>query len=178
MACWRKGKAGVASDGAGHVAIVEKIASDGTVTFSNSNYSGTRFFLMKMKKPYNLGSTFAFQGFIYPPINFSGTDKVTSKMWTSGANYPTSIKKGSYFTIKGTLKSNLAMKRVCIEIVDKNGKAKFKYEKTTTAKTYDIHKADSAMQFRKLAKGTYYYKVGAWDNNGYHTVLKKKFTVK
>lgn len=67
VACWRKGKAGVASDGAGHVAIVEKIEGD-TITLSNSAYGGTRFYLTKMKKGnMSLGGTYVFQGFIYLP---------------------------------------------------------------------------------------------------------------
>ena len=67
VACWRKGKAGVASDGAGHVAIVEKIEGN-TITLSNSAYGGTRFYLTKMTKgKMGLGGTYAFQGFIYLP---------------------------------------------------------------------------------------------------------------
>ena len=64
--CWSKGKVGVESDGAGHVAIVEKIDSNGTITTSNSAYKGSYFFLETIKKPYNRG-TYTFQGFIYNP---------------------------------------------------------------------------------------------------------------
>lgn len=70
--CWRKGKAGNSSDGAGHVAIVEKINSDGSITTSESAYGGARF-KTKTYKPsnnYYLGSSYTFQGFIYPPIEF------------------------------------------------------------------------------------------------------------
>lgn len=70
VACWRKGKAGVASDGAGHVAIVERINADGSVTFSNSSYGGRRFWLCTLKKPYYFGTNYEFQGFIYLPIDF------------------------------------------------------------------------------------------------------------
>ena len=68
--CWRKGKAGVASDGAGHVAVVEQVHEDGSVTYSNSNYGGTRFYTKTLKPPYKLGSAYTFQGFIYLPISF------------------------------------------------------------------------------------------------------------
>lgn len=71
--CWRKGKAGVASDGAGHVAIVEQVHEDGSVTYSNSNYGGTRFYTKTLKPPYKLGSSYTFQGFIYLPIEFDET---------------------------------------------------------------------------------------------------------
>lgn len=73
--CWRKGKAGNSSDGAGHVAIVEKINSDGSVTYSNSNYGGTRFYTKTLKAPYKLGSAYTFQGFIYLPITFDEPKK-------------------------------------------------------------------------------------------------------
>ena len=62
--CWRKGKVGVANDGAGHVGVVEQINADGSITISQSAYGGTRFYLTKMKKPYNFGK-YVFQGFIY-----------------------------------------------------------------------------------------------------------------
>ena len=68
VACWRKGKAGDPSDGAGHVAIVEKIDPvDGSVTFSNSSYGGKRFWLCQLRKPYYFGNQYVFQGFIYLP---------------------------------------------------------------------------------------------------------------
>ena len=65
--CWRKGKAQNASDGAGHVAIVEEIYDDGSILTSNSAYGGTRFYMKKIRPPYSLGGTFTFQGFIYNP---------------------------------------------------------------------------------------------------------------
>ena len=64
--CWRKGQAGVASDGAGHVGVVEKIEGD-IVTISMSAYKGTRWYLrtfIKGKYSYN---NLIFQGFIYNP---------------------------------------------------------------------------------------------------------------
>lgn len=67
VACWRKGRAGEPSDGAGHVAIVEKIDPVNGETFSNSSYGGTRFWLCQLRKPYYFGSDYVFQGFIYLP---------------------------------------------------------------------------------------------------------------
>lgn len=68
--CWRKGKAGNQNDGAGHVAIVERINADGSITCSESNYGGSRFNVRTLKAPYSLGSSYTFQGFIYLPITF------------------------------------------------------------------------------------------------------------
>lgn len=83
--CWRKGKAGVSSDGAGHVGVVEKINSDGSITYSNSNYNGTRFYTKTLKAPYKLGSAYTFQGFIYLPIEFEEEKTPTATTTTPSA---------------------------------------------------------------------------------------------
>lgn len=68
--CWRKGSTSSGSDGYGHVAVVEQINDDGSLVCSNSAYNSTRFYLKTMKAPYNLGTGYAFQGFIHLPIEF------------------------------------------------------------------------------------------------------------
>lgn len=65
--CWRKGKAGVNSDGAGHVAIVERVNNDGSILISESGYNSFRFRTRTLAKPYSIGSAYTFQGFIYNP---------------------------------------------------------------------------------------------------------------
>jgi peptidoglycan hydrolase-like protein with peptidoglycan-binding domain len=65
IACWRKGKAGDPSDGAGHVAVVEEIEGN-TFRISQSGYnSATPFWLTT----YTVGKcdhgSYYFQGFIY-----------------------------------------------------------------------------------------------------------------
>ena len=67
--CWRKGQAGNSADGAGHVAIVEEVKSNGDVVTSNSAYSSTRFYMQTITKAsgYSMGSGYTFQGFILPP---------------------------------------------------------------------------------------------------------------
>lgn len=79
IACWRKGKAGDSSDGAGHVAFVEEVYSNGDIYTSNSGYNSTRFYMKKYTKSsnYSNGSAYTFQGFIYNPTNFEEI-KVTS----------------------------------------------------------------------------------------------------
>lgn len=69
--CWRKGNVKNVNDGAGHVAIVEKINDDGSVIASQSNYGGNRWELVTYKKGYALKGQ-VFQGFIYTPIEFEG----------------------------------------------------------------------------------------------------------
>lgn len=71
--CWRKGKAGVSSDGAGHVAFVEEVNSKGDVVVSESGWTGTkangRYWRLRTLKrvngTYALGVNYFFQGFIY-----------------------------------------------------------------------------------------------------------------
>lgn len=67
--CWSKGKVGVASDGAGHVAIVEEIKPDGSIITSNSAYKSTNFYLKEIPSTYKLAG-YTFQGFIYNPNEY------------------------------------------------------------------------------------------------------------
>lgn len=69
VACWAKGNVRDESDGAGHVAIVEKINSDGSIVTSNSAWKSTNFFLKTYPKGY-YKEEYEFQGFIYSPTDF------------------------------------------------------------------------------------------------------------
>lgn len=62
VACWDN------PAGAGHVAIVEEIHEDGSITLSNSAWQSTYFYLTRGGYP-NWGgpSGYIFQGFIYNP---------------------------------------------------------------------------------------------------------------
>lgn len=70
--CWRAGATGKGSDGAGHVAFVEKVYANGDIETSNSAYGGTRFYTKKLTKAsgYSMGGNFVFQGFIYLPVGY------------------------------------------------------------------------------------------------------------
>ena len=72
--CWRKGVAGDGDDGAGHVAIVEAVHSDGSITTSESGWNDSRFWWENTRTNSNgrwgSGSAYTFQGFIYSPIDF------------------------------------------------------------------------------------------------------------
>lgn len=98
--CWRKGQAGNASDGAGHVAVVEQVKSNGDIIVSESHYGGTRWRLKTYTAPnYYLGSSYTFQGFIYIPIEFDGEENKTAtstKPATSTTKPSTSYKTGTY----------------------------------------------------------------------------------
>lgn len=90
VACWQKGPTLDGSDGAGHVAIVEAINPDGTITLSNSGYGGKRFYVTTMKAPYSLGGTYKFQGFIYNPA----TENLKQTEIKSNVPITYTVKKG------------------------------------------------------------------------------------
>lgn len=93
--CWAKGKAGVSSDGAGHVAIVEKIYGDGSILISQSGYKSSRFWTSKVSKGYALKG-YTFQGFIYNPA-------VTSSKTSVNADYISYV-TGKTYTLQANLK--------------------------------------------------------------------------
>jgi surface antigen len=70
IVCWRKGQAGNGNDGAGHVAVVEAIYSDGTILCSNSAYGGSRFYTKRINPKTWPGGSYIFQGYIHPDYNF------------------------------------------------------------------------------------------------------------
>lgn len=83
--CWAKGVVGDGSDGEGHVAVVEKVNSDGSILTSNSAYGGKRFYTKEFSKGYSI-SGYTFQGFIYLPVSYVEPDTPT----------PTKRKKNRY----------------------------------------------------------------------------------
>lgn len=71
MIVWQKGATQSGSDGAGHVAIVERIERDGdtvTITTSESGYNCPQaFWTTARRAPYNNGAGYTFLGFVYQP---------------------------------------------------------------------------------------------------------------
>lgn len=96
--CWRKGRAGDNSDGAGHVEVVEAINADGTIVTTGSAWQS---FLFRTKTRSNDGNwgggDYIFQGFIYNPVDFESGDNPgnTYKPTTpvSGNRYLTSAER-------------------------------------------------------------------------------------
>ena len=69
--CWQKGKTLNGSDGAGHVAIVEKINEDGSIVTSESGYESKKPFWTQTRKKgtgnWGQAASYKFLGFIYNP---------------------------------------------------------------------------------------------------------------
>lgn len=84
--CWRKGRAGYGGDGAGHVAVVEKIYSDGSILISQSGWRSSRFWTSVVKKGYHR-SGYVFQGFIYNPAVTGSETSSANVSYVPGRSY-------------------------------------------------------------------------------------------
>ena len=68
--CWQKGNVDGGQDGAGHVAIVERVNSDGSIYTSESGYGSTAFWNQTRNNSngrWGCGSGYALRAFIYLP---------------------------------------------------------------------------------------------------------------
>lgn len=68
--CWAKGQVGNSSDGAGHVAIVERVDNNNQVYTSESGYGSTAFWNQTRSNSngrWGIGSGYSFRCFIYLP---------------------------------------------------------------------------------------------------------------
>lgn len=77
-----KGKVGDASDGAGHVAVVEEIKADGSIVTSESGYGCSNPWWLTTRKNdgnWGGGAGYTFIGFIYQPNEDSSTKPLVKK---------------------------------------------------------------------------------------------------
>lgn len=126
--CYKKGKTGTGADGAGHVAIVEKIYSDGSILIGESGYKSFRFRTMKLPKGYKYFSGYTLQGFIYNPavkdsettLNTSAkksndtiADEVIAGKWGNGDTRTARLKAAGYnpATIQSIVNKKLSGKK-------------------------------------------------------------------
>ena len=89
---WQKGSTLSGNDGAGHVAIVEKVIDANTVYTSESSYGGSAFWNSTRKNSngrWGIGSGYTFRGFIYNP---SVKEEVTPT--PSSSDYEYVVKSG------------------------------------------------------------------------------------
>lgn len=109
---WQRGKTLSGNDGAGHVAIVEKIIDDNTIYTSESAYGGTPFFNATRKnsnKNWGMSSPYHFRGCIINPAvqsSSSSNKKTGTKTKTVKVGSQIRIKKGAnqYGTTKNFAK--------------------------------------------------------------------------
>ena len=125
-------------------------------------------------------------------VTVSAQDQITTKTWKTQfsvkaatvtiSNYScpaATLKKGSAFHVKGTLKSSAAIKKVTVSVYSTAGKKMYEAAAAPGAKSYDLKKLDGKIAFQKLAAGTYIYRVAVQDNSGaVKYAITKSFTVK
>lgn len=101
---WQKGDTLSGNDGAGHVAIVEKIIDENTIYTSESSYSGTAFFNATRSNTngrWGMGAGYKFRGcIINPAIGDVHYEKVEP--------LPTPTNETTYIVVKGDTLSGIA----------------------------------------------------------------------
>ena len=93
-------------------------------------------------------------------------------------NYPTSLSKGSPYSIKGSISSNKRITKVTIQVLDSGGQAVLSATARPDAKSFQVRELDPKIRFGTLARGTYTYKITAKDTVKTRVLVKKSFTVK
>lgn len=107
---WRKGDTLDGSDGAGHVAIVEKVISSTQVLTSESAYGGSAFYTKTRSKGsgnWGMGSAYTFLGFIYNP---AVSDSSTMTTDTNTSTTTPSFVETVYVVKSGDTLSSIAGK--------------------------------------------------------------------
>ncbi len=97
----------------------------------------------------------------------------------NGTVVPDTLKKGSCLSVKGVVTSSSSdMTSVTVGVYDSNKKLVTGKTAVPNAKTYDISKLDSYVEFNKLPEGSYTYMVFANNAaNSNYVVVNKNFTV-
>ena len=126
---------------------------------------------------YNLNSSNAQRWRIVPKGLPASTLKIT------GASSPSSINKGSGFTISGftisgTVTSNYAIRALTCGVYQSNGSVISEKTVYPNSMSYDVRKIDSYVHFGQCPAGTCIYRVRATDRRGTKTLQNVSFTVK
>lgn len=164
---WKSGNLWNGNDGCGHVGVVEVVNADGTITVSQSNYGGTRFFLTKHKPPYDiLGQKFI--GFIYSPYINDAPEPEPEPKWVQDAKGQRCLlgngnwAKNQWVTVGGKTYH-----------VDANGymeKHKWITEKDGTKRFVLDHGVMAASRWCKLDGNWYFFGRNGEMFVGYHNV--------
>lgn len=102
-----------------------------------------------------------------------------NKIRVVDATKPSTLKEGSFFNMKGTVRSNKEIKEIRCTLYNSTGKKCLqRFVTYPNAKTYDLRRADPYLQFDKLPVGKYYYRVLVINKVNYQKrVINKKFEV-
>lgn len=147
---WAKGRVGNSGDGAGHVAVVEQIHSNGSFTVSQSGYRSRKFWTSVIPKSGYLRG-YRFLGFIYLPISTSSSSGSSSRSYKVGSTY--------------TLKANLRVRKSA------GGAQKKRSELTSNARSHSFNQTYAVLRsgtrvtiiaIRKIGKYTWVQIPSGW----------------
>ena len=93
----------------------------------------------------------------------------------SGLTYPTTLKAGNGFGVKGTISSTSNLKKVQLFVYKVDGMVVLNPGVSLNSKIYNVYNLDKKMTFAKLSTGKYLYQVVATDANGVQSYLVSKF---
>ncbi len=120
---WQSGETKSGSDGAGHVAIVERVVSRDEVLTSESGYGSKKPFWTKTRRRgggrWGAGSKFKFLGFIYNPAVEAEAEAEPDTAGDKPEPRTYTVKKGD--TLWGIAKRELGAGRRYTEIKEQNG---------------------------------------------------------
>ena len=88
----------------------------------------------------------------------------SSEVKLSGFNVPSSVVVGHGITVKGTVSSNVTIRRIEVGVVNAstNSWTQSRYDNpNVNAKSFDLSKAASKMAVSRMGKGTYKYRIYA-----------------
>ncbi len=97
----------------------------------------------------------------------------------TGANYPTTVRRGNVFSVKGTIKSGTRMTNVTAGVFLYSNATGVKIGRSVNpnATSYSLSRIDQDLHFENLPAGKYYYIVKATNQYGTKILVRKHFTV-
>lgn len=149
-----------------------------TTSFTNTKLTTNKTYYYKIKTMRVMGKDTYYSA-------VSEAEKVLvkappSSVKTYDVTKPTSLYKGSAFTLKGTVKSAYPITRIKVGIKDdnKNWMKGYYVVRHPDKTSYSLSNVDPYIEFNKLKEGTYYYAIHVTDSKGYKkTVLSSEFTI-
>ena len=111
------------------------------------------------------------------PFTVKATADKESTLKIAGYNYPTKMKEGENFSIKGDITSNYIINSVTVALLDSKGNTVSSKTVSPKAKTYSIDAIKSYVKFKSLKAGTNTYKVTATDQKKTAVLVNKSINV-
>lgn len=149
-----------------HVGIVYNVDSSYVYTIEG-NTSGKCAY-----KSYAHNSSYIYGYGIPNYTQTGGSSSTVSGFTISNATYPTAVKVGGSFILKGNITSNNKISTVRVSIYDKNGVLQgTSVERNPNTTAFDISTVDNDVKFGTLAQGMYTYMVDIIDVTGTYAIL-------